>query len=289
MGWYANWFYQTVNQQERFVQVLAPLSANLKIQKSISNSTTSSINAIDIEGALAENLPAFLLPTATDLAKQVKNSIIYLVDQLIYSEQFDQVWRASTLQTQSQLVMVLREDNSGFLRTADTGLIFSLDPIKTRLAEQLNKNPALRIFETDILNLSAPEFEILSIAQFDIFQLIWRLSSFLSIYIWPFMLLVLIGAFYLNGNFFRSFKLTGISFFIGWLITFSMAELANSWFTQITTESFLDLIFTEVLVQLANDSRADSLLGVTASTLIVLIAVSSEYFYRVQKNKKTPE
>ncbi len=229
------------------------------------------------------------MPTATDLAKQVKNSIIYLVDQLIYSEQFDQVWRASTLQTQSQLVMVLREDNSGFLRTADTGLIFSLDPIKTRLAEQLNKNPALRIFETDILNLSAPEFEILSIAQFDIFQLIWRLSSFLSIYIWPFMLLVLIGAFYLNGNFFRSFKLTGISFFIGWLITFSMAELANSWFTQITTESFLDLIFTEVLVQLANDSRADSLLGVTASTLIVLIAVSSEYFYRVQKNKKTPE
>jgi hypothetical protein len=68
-----------------------------------------------------------------------------------------------------------------------------------------------------------------------------------------------------------------------------MAELANSWFTQITTESFLDLIFTKVLVQLANDSRADSLLGVTASTLIVLIAVSSEYFYRVQKNKKTPE
>ena len=76
---------------------------------------------------------------------------------------------------------------------------------------------------------------------------------------------------------------------MGWLITFSMAELVNFWFTQSTNESFLDLIFTEVLAQLAKDSRADSLLGVTASILILLFAISSEYFYRVQKNKKTPE
>jgi hypothetical protein len=288
LGLYANWFKATIGDQQRFVEAFSPLAANPQIQDSVRDATYLYIDSIDIQGALEENLPEALMPVSKLLAAGAKITLINLTDRLIYSEEFANAWQAITAETQNQLLMVLTGDTTGFLKAEEDGLYITLDPIKKRLIERVSETPALGFVAFKLQDIELPKIEVLNSEQLKFLQLVWAINTHLSIYIWPILILILIAAVYLYGNYPKAATLAGLTIVAGSLLSIVSIELIKLRLQAGVSDGFYGRVIGEIFTQMTIFLRNSSLIVFAVGLTVVVASLLGQFIYnkKLRKNEK---
>jgi len=285
LGLYANWFKATIGDQERFVETFSPLAANPQIKDSVREATYVFIDSVDIQGALEETLPEALMPVSKLLAAGAKITLINLTDRLIDSEEFANAWQAVAAETQNQLLMVLTGDTTGFLKAEEDGLYITLDPIKKRLIERVSETPALGFVAFKLQDIELPKIEVLNSQQLRFVQLVWAINTHLSIYIWPILILMLIGAVYLYGNYFKAAIIAGFTIIAGSLLSLLSIELIKLRLQSGVSDGFYGRVIGEVFTQMTIFLRNSSITVFIVGLTVVIASLLGQFIYKRKLSK----
>jgi hypothetical protein len=279
LGLYANWFKVTIGDQERFVEIFSSVAANPQIQDSVRDALYVFIDSVDIQGALAENLPETLKPASNLLAIEAKKTLINLSDQLIYSEQFITAWQVMVAETQVQLLMALTGDSTGLFVTEEKGLFITLEPIKSRFIEQVSEIPALSLLAFELENVELPKIEVLNSQQLKFVQLVWNINTYLSIYIWPLVIIMLVFAIYAYGNYFKAVTIAGFTIVAGSLLSLLSIEFIRLHLQAGMSDGFYGGVISEIFAQMTIYLKNASLLVLAVGLAVIITSITWQFIY----------
>ena len=278
IGLYTNWVKTTISDQDRFVATFAPLSANPEIQNSLNASANTFIEALDIESALSENLPPALAPISGLLAVSTKVALKNLSEQLIYSEQFSEIWNRMAIGMQSELIKVLEGETDTFLRASDEGLFVTLEPLRERLIERVSEREALNFLVERIAAVELPKFEILNAQQLSFIVFVWDTNKILSVYIWPVIGILAVLAIYLQGSIWRGGIYAGSSVATGAIITLISIYLVNSRLQNQLAEGIYGQTLSEIFNQMTLYLKHSAYWALLVGFLIAILFLIGGYY-----------
>ncbi len=166
--------------------------------------------AVDVEAAVAELLPADLDRLAPVLASTIRQPATEAVDALLATEEAKQIWNTASRTAHSLFISVLKDDGTAALSTTDGAVTIDLSQLVERLAVRVGLSGD-RIAElpkgTGVVTLfEAGELE----AAQDITRLIERTATILTL-----LVLAMFGAaVWLSPDRRRTLRNVGIGFFV---------------------------------------------------------------------------
>lgn len=166
-----HWGHQTVTDSERYIATVGPLAYSEEVQDSLSVFLTDKIQeqinpgqlVTDIFGDLLEERPSLRLIVPV-IAGAIDSLISEVVDRLVRSEQFEQLWNFANVKAQEALMRILDGEGGGAISmygdevVLDTGVL--IDQIKQGLVDRglgIAANIEIPQAETRIVLLEAPQ------------------------------------------------------------------------------------------------------------------------------------
>jgi hypothetical protein len=214
----AFWAQRTLTDTERFVATVAPLSDDPTIQKAVGDKVTEGlITRLDAQNRVEELLAEYprLAALSGPIASGVNSLVERTVDEILASEQFDDVWVAINERAQEALVAALEGKEDGAVTITngqvvlDTGELFTI--VQQRLVDRglsfAANIPLPPVADRQIVLLESAELER---AQF--FYAIGQPVAQWLIFV---VLLMFVGAVLLSRNRPRMTIAVGVSLLIG--------------------------------------------------------------------------
>lgn len=166
-----HWGHQTVTDSERYIETVGPLAYSEEVQDSIATFVTDKIQeqinpdqlVTDIFGDLLEERPTLKLIVPV-IAGAIDSLIREVVDRVVRSEQFEQLWNAANVGAQKAMLAILEGNNDGAVRmdgdevVLDTNVL--IEEVKKGLVDRgfgFAANISIPQSDTKIVLLEAPQ------------------------------------------------------------------------------------------------------------------------------------
>ncbi|MFF5446462.1 hypothetical protein [Streptomyces sp. NPDC012888] len=146
------WLANTISDQDRYVQTVAPLADDPAVQGAVSDRLTNRVVANVDVGAITDALqralqqadaPPLVVDRAQDLEGPLRGALTSavrsVVSKVVTSDQFDTVWTEANRRAQSAVVKVLTGEGTSAVQASGDMIVLDLgtltDELKTRLVD----------------------------------------------------------------------------------------------------------------------------------------------------------
>jgi hypothetical protein len=152
------WTTWTALDTDRWVATIAPLPSQPEVATAIATYTTDEVfQAVDVRRRLADVLPGPAAFVAGPVTDQLHGFVQRTVDQLVRTDQFQQLWMAANRLVHQQAVAVIEGDSQVIAATGDEVRI-DLLPVVNQVLRQLEQQlPTLFGHRLDLPDVTSGE------------------------------------------------------------------------------------------------------------------------------------
>lgn len=171
LGMLLYWGNRTVTDTQQYLATVAPLASNTQVQDDLSTFITDKVNEQIDSQAIVEQAFAGLLEKQPALqmmvpvvAGAIDSLISSIVDKLVHSEQFENLWSAANLAAQKGLMAILEGNDSGPISLQGDQVVLDvsqvIDQVKQGLVDKglgFAANIDIPVKDQNIVLLEAPQ------------------------------------------------------------------------------------------------------------------------------------
>ena len=137
VGVIGHWAYRTFTNTDQYVATVGPLTQSPEIQQGIADTVTGSL--ITPDGAAAQ-VQEWFPKAPTGLVQTVSQAVVTrinaVVEELVATEQFSQLWATANADVQQAAVAVLNNEPPPSLSVQDGDLVLNLDVVGQTVRER---------------------------------------------------------------------------------------------------------------------------------------------------------
>jgi hypothetical protein len=270
------WINRQALDTDQWVSVTDEMLADDDIRGALSIYLTSQLfEKVDVKSELESVLPGEAARIAGPLAATLESNAVPLVDQLLASERFGELWTKINRAAHTAFVTLANGDDIGSMSTANGAFVVDLREMLVNLADRLGL-PGTAV---DRLPEDAGQLVVLESDQIDALQQFVRFVDMMSIFLFVLVIVLYGAAVYLARDRRSTLRNVGISIIVGSLlllvvqritINVSVDELARAENSRDAVESIVS-IATGLLNELAWAWLA---IGVVVALFAVLVGPS---------------
>jgi hypothetical protein len=138
------WVQRQALNTDNWVDLSTELLADDEVRGAIAVRLVDSLyERTDVQGRLAQRLPAPLDPLAAPAAGLVREAAVDAADTLLQRPRVQELWADANRRAHELLVAILREESERLIQSARGQVILDLNPLVMRLNDQLGLDVAL--------------------------------------------------------------------------------------------------------------------------------------------------
>jgi hypothetical protein len=185
-----SWVDRQALDTDQWVSATDEMLADDDIREALSIYLTSELfSTVDVQGQLETLLPGPTSQLAGPLAATLQSNAVGLVDQLLASDRFGELWTSANRVAHTAFVTVANGDDVGLLSTSDGAFVVDLRALIVEVADRLG----LPGGAVEQIPAEAGQLVVFESAEVDALQQFVRAVNLLSIYLFV-LVVVLFGA-----------------------------------------------------------------------------------------------
>jgi hypothetical protein len=141
------WLHDQVNDTNRYVQTVAPLSKNKAIDAAVAAKITSELFArVDVQALAKQALPPQGQFLAGPLSSGLRTFTQQAAGRVLASPQFNQLWAAANRAAHRQIVALVKGEGGGIVTSKDGKVLLNLGALTSAVQTQLH-NQGVTLFD----------------------------------------------------------------------------------------------------------------------------------------------